>query len=319
MMSQADVVAVVLLSAASVYAVLGGADFGAGFWDLVAGGSRAGAEPRALINRALGPVWEVNHVWLIFCLVVLWTAFGPAFASVMTTLSIPLSLAALGIVLRGSGFAFRHEAERVPRQRLFGAVFAIASVVTPFSFGTVVGGIVSGRVPVGNAAGDLVTSWLNPTSVFVGLLAVVVAAYLAAVFLVADAHRLSDADLEDYFRGRAVATAVCAGLTAVAGVLVLRADAPFAFRGLAERGWVLMLGSGLCGLAALFLVRSDAHHASRLLAAAAVSAIVWGWGVAQYPYLLPPSLTIANGAGAPETLRWLLVVAVAAVLLVVPG
>src|SRR5215469_14214475 len=127
-MSLADLVAAVFLLAVTAYAVLGGADFGAGFWDLLAGGTREGAPPRELINRAVGPVWEVNHVWLIFCLVVLWTAFPPAFGSIMTTLSIPLSLALLGILLRGSGFAFRHEAERLSRQRLFGAIFAISSV-----------------------------------------------------------------------------------------------------------------------------------------------------------------------------------------------
>jgi len=168
----ADVVALVLVLAVTIYAVMAGADFGAGFWDLVAGDARAGAESRALINRAIAPVWEVNHVWLVFILVVLWTAFPPAFGSIMTTLSIPISLAMLGIVLRGAGFAFRHEAERLSQQRLFGAVFAISSVVTPFFFGTVVGAIISGRVPVGNAAGNIVTSWLNPTSFFVGLLAV---------------------------------------------------------------------------------------------------------------------------------------------------
>ena len=119
-MSLADLVAAVLLLAVTAYAVLGGADFGAGFWDLVAGGTREGAAPRALINRAVGPVWEVNHVWLIFCLVVLWTAFPPAFGSIMTTLSIPLSLALLGIVLRGAGFAFRHEAERLSRSTCAG-------------------------------------------------------------------------------------------------------------------------------------------------------------------------------------------------------
>src|SRR5215471_13834257 len=203
-MSLADLVAAVLLLAVTAYAVLGGADFGAGFWDLVAGGSREGAEPRALINRAVSPVWEINHVWVIFCLVLLWTAFPPAFGSIMTTLSIPISLALLGIVLRGAGFAFRHEAGRLSGQRLLGAVFAVSSVLTPFFFGAAIGGIISGRVPVGNAAGNAVTSWLNPTSVFVGVLAVVAAAYLAAVFLVTDAHRLADPDLENYFHARAI-------------------------------------------------------------------------------------------------------------------
>jgi NADH:ubiquinone reductase (H+-translocating) len=318
-MSLADLIALVLLLAVTAYAVMAGADFGAGFWDLVAGGTREGAAPRALINRAIAPVWEVNHVWLIFCLVILWTAFPPAFGSIMTTLSIPLSLAALGIVLRGAGFAFRHEAERLSRQRLAGAVFAISSVLTPFFFGTVIGGIISGRVPIGNAAGDLVTSWLNPTAVTVGVLAVVTCAYLASVYLVTDAHRMGDAGLEDYFRDRAITAAVVAGLVAVVGIFVLAADAPFIFQGLAQRGWVFILLSGACGLGALLLLRRKQRRATRLLAAAAVAAVMGGWGAAQYPYLLPTSLTIAAGAGAPATLQWLVLVVVAAVLLVVPS
>jgi cytochrome bd ubiquinol oxidase subunit II len=319
-MSLADLVAAVLLLAVTAYAILGGADFGAGFWDLVAGGTREGAQPRALINRAVGPVWEVNHVWLIFCVVVLWTAFPPAFGSIMTTLSIPLSLALLGIVLRGAGFAFRHEAEQLSRQRLFGGVFAISSVLTPFFLGTVIGGIASGRVPVGNAAGDLITSWLNPTSVVIGLLAVAAAAYLAAVFLVTDAQRMVDPDLEEYFRRRAILAAVVAGLIAAVGVLVLRADDSFLFQGLAERGWPLLLLSGAAGLAALLIMRRrSGRRATRVLAAVAVASLIWGWGVAQYPYLLPQSLTISAGAGAPATLQWLVVVVVAALLLVLPS
>jgi len=318
-MSLAELVAVVLLLAVTAYAILGGADFGAGFWDLVAGGTRQGAEPRALINRAVGPVWEVNHVWLIFCLVVLWTAFPPAFGSIMTTLSIPLSLALLGIVLRGAGFAFRHEAEQLSRQRLLGGIFAISSMLTPFFFGTVIGGIASGRVPVGNAAGDLITSWLNPTSVFIGLLAVAAAAYLAAVFLVTDAQRMVDPNLEEYFRRRAILAAVVAGLISAVGVLVLRADDSFLFQGLTERGWPLLLVSGAAGLGALLILRRGSRRATRVLGALAVASLIWGWGVAQYPYLLPQSLTISAGAGAPATLQWLVVVVVAALLLVLPS
>ena len=246
-MNLANLVAAVLLLAVTAYAVLGGADFGAGFWDLVAGGTREGAQPRALINRAVGPVWEVNHVWLVFCLVVFWTAFPPAFGSVMTTLSIPLSLALLGIVLRGAGFAFRHEAEQLSRQRFLGGVFAIASVLTPFFFGTVIGGIASGRVPVGNAAGNVISSWLNPTSITIGLLAVAAAAYLAAVFLVTDAHRMVDPDLEEYFRDRAILAAVIAGLIALVGIFILHADDAFLFEALAQRGWPLLLISGVSG------------------------------------------------------------------------
>ena len=192
-------------------------------------------------------------------------------------------------------------------------------MLTPFFFGTVIGGIISGRVPVGNAAGDLVTSWLNPTAVTVGVLAVVTCAYLASVYLVRDAHRMADAGLEDYFRDRAVTAGVVAGLVAVVGIFVLAADAPFIFQGLAQRGWVFIVLSGACGLGALVLLRRKQRRATRILAATAVAAVMAGWGAAQYPYLLPTSLTIAAGAGAPATMQWLVLVTVAAVLLVVPA
>src|SRR5690348_6763506 len=169
------------------YAMFGGADFGAGFWDLTAGGAERGRRPRGLIDRSIGPVWEANHVWLIFCLVVLWTAFPGAFAAIMTTLYVPLGLAALGIVLRGSGFAFRKVSVRTADQRVNGVLFAVSSVVTPFFFGAVAGGIASGRVPT-SGGGDALSSWWNPTSVLGGAMAVVVCAYLAAVFLAAEAR-----------------------------------------------------------------------------------------------------------------------------------
>ncbi len=194
-MTALQATAIVLWLGLTAYAVFGGADFGAGFWDLAAGGTERGLRPRALIADAIGPVWEANHTWLIFDLVILWTAFPAAFAAIMSTLFVPLSLAALGIVLRGAAFAFRPVATGLTGRRLAGAVFAISSVVTPFFLGAAGGAIASGRVPVGNAAGDPWTSWLTPTSFLVGVLAVATCAYLAAVFLVADARRQSGTEL----------------------------------------------------------------------------------------------------------------------------
>ncbi|NUQ32744.1 MAG: cytochrome d ubiquinol oxidase subunit II, partial [Dermatophilaceae bacterium] len=181
------VVAGGLLLGVLAYAVFGGADFGAGFWDLTAGGADRGRAARARIDHSLAPVWEANHTWLIYCLVVFWSAFPAAFAAVMTTMYLPLGLAAFGIVLRGSGFAFRKAVLRTSQQRLGGAAFAASSVITPFFFGAVGGGIASGRVPAGGH-GDPVHSWLNPMSVLTGGLAVAVCAYLAAVLLAADAR-----------------------------------------------------------------------------------------------------------------------------------
>src|SRR5215212_2523108 len=187
-----DAVAIVLFIAVTAYAVFGGADFGAGFWDLTAGGPERGERPRAVIDHSIGPVWEANHVWLIFALVVLWSGFSEAYASITLTLFVPLTLAALGIVLRGSSFAFRKTVTRIRDRRNFGAAFALSSVVVPYCMGAIAGAIASGRVPEGGVAGDPWDSWVNPTSVLGGVLAVIVVAYLAAVYLVWDARRTDD-------------------------------------------------------------------------------------------------------------------------------
>src|SRR4029453_906125 len=203
-----NAVAVVLFFGITAYAVFGGADFGAGFWGLVAGGAVRGARPRALIDHSIGPVWEANHVWLIFTLVVLWTAFSTAVASIMLTLFVPLTLVALGIVLRGASFAFRKSLFRTRERRALGAVFAFSSVLVPYCMGAIAGAIGSGRVPAGGEAGDPWSSWVNPTSSVGGILAVTVGAYLAAVYLIWDARRLGQDPMVEYFRQRAVAAAV---------------------------------------------------------------------------------------------------------------
>ncbi len=183
----ATTAAIVLFAAITAYAIFGGADFGAGFWDLVAGGTKRGERPREVIDHSIAPVWEANHVWLIFVFVVLWTCFPEAYASITLTLFVPLTLAALGIVLRGAGFAFRKAVFRTRDRRNFGAAFAVSSVLVPYCLGAVVGGIASGRVPSGGKAGDPWDSWVNPTSILGGVLAVCLTAYLAAFFLVSDA------------------------------------------------------------------------------------------------------------------------------------
>ena len=318
-MTAVQVTAGVLWLGLTAYAVFGGADFGAGFWDLVAGGSQRGATPRALIADAIGPVWEANHTWLIFDLVVLWTAFPPAFAAIMSTLFVPLALAALGIVLRGAAFAFRPEAGGFRERRAAGAILAASSVVTPFFLGTAGGAIASGRVPVGNAAGDPWGSWLNPTSILVGLLAIATCAYLAAVFLVADARRRNQPELVAYFFRRATLAGVVAGALAVVGIAVLRLDAPGLADELTNRGWPFVIASGLLGGAALVLLRNEVPRWTRALAIGAVVAVIWGWGVAQYPDILPGSLTLADAAAPAGSLEGLLVVFVAAALVIAPS
>jgi cytochrome d ubiquinol oxidase subunit II len=281
--------AVILFFGVTTYSLFGGADFGAGFWDLIAGGAERGERPRALIDHSIGPVWEANHVWLIFCLVVLWTAFAEAFMSIMLTLFVPLTLAAFGIVLRGSSFAFRKAVFRTKDRRNFGAAFALSSVLVPYCMGSVAGAIASGRVPSGGKAGDPWTSWINPTSIVGGLLAVAVCAYLSAVYLVWDARRLSDPDLAEYFRRRAIIASVVAGVIAAVGIVVFYSDAHYLYSGLTSRALPLVIVSGLCGIASLVLLLRDAASWARFFSIGAVAAVVVGWGVAQWPYMLPES------------------------------
>ena len=318
-MTAANAVAVILVVGVTMYAVFGGADFGAGFWSLVAGGAERGRRPRALIDWAIGPVWEANHVWLIFVLVVLWTGFPTAFESIFSTLFIPLSLAAFGIVLRGSGFAFQHTARRERGRALATTVFGASSVLTPFFLGTVVGAIAGGRVPVGNAAGDRVSSWLNLLSFVTGALFVATGAYLASVFLVSDARRAGTPDLERYFTRRALAAAVVTGALAIVGLVALHRDARSVFVGLKSDGLALVLISVVCGIGVLVLLRRGAQRGARVLAAGAVATVIWGWAVAQHPYILPPSLTISDAAAPHETLVVLLIVFGVAVLVVLPS
>jgi cytochrome d ubiquinol oxidase subunit II len=190
----AEAVMVLLLLGLTAYVVLGGADFGAGLWYMLLPGERRRGL-RDHTYHAMGPVWEANHVWLIFVFVVAWTAFPRAFGSIASTLYIPLFVAAVGIILRGATYALRGWAEARGEERVVGAIFGVSSLLTPFALGAAIGGIASERVPVGNAAGDPWSSWLNGTSVLIGILAVVSSAYLAAVWLTADAARADRDDL----------------------------------------------------------------------------------------------------------------------------
>jgi cytochrome d ubiquinol oxidase subunit II len=313
------VAAGILFIAITAYAIFGGADFGAGFWDLVAGGPDRGRRPREVIDQSLGPVWEANHVWLIFALVVLWTGFPEAFASIMVTLFVPFTLAAFGVVLRGSSFAFRHGAASLRERRALGAVFATSSVLVPFCLGAVAGAIASGRVPVGGVAGDPWASWINPTAILGGVLAVCTVAYLAAVYLVYDARRLSDDTMVEYFRRRAVIAAIVAGTVAFAGIFVLRTDAPYLFDGLTSRALPLVVISAIAGVTSLTLLIRHARRGARVGAVVAVGAIVVGWGVAQWDYLLPETLTVEEGAAPSGTIMALVVVTIAAAVFVFPA
>ncbi|MEP6952623.1 MAG: cytochrome d ubiquinol oxidase subunit II [Solirubrobacteraceae bacterium] len=301
-MSLADVPLLFVLAGLVFYIVLAGPDFGAAIWQLTARRDGRGDRLRDLGHEAMAPVWEANHVWLIFVLTVLWTAYPVAFGSIASTLSVPLFLAGLGIVVRGAAYALRAGTTGVGEARRIDMASALSSVLTPFALGAALGGIVSGRVPVGNAAGSLVTSWLNPTSVLTGLLAVVTSAYLAAVFLSADAVRMGDDDLAAPMRRRALGAGLVAGALSAAGLLVLREDAYPVFDGLVHgAGLPALMASAVAGVATLGLVVARRYEPARYTAAAAVAAIVAGWALAQQPELLP-GLTIDDAAAPRATL-----------------
>ena len=317
-MSKADVAAAILWVGATFYALFGGADFGGGLWDLIAGGPERGERPRAVIQRSLTPVWEANHVWLIFVLVVLWTAFPTAFSAIFTTLYVPLALAALGIVFRGAGFAFRKSIEGLQGRRAAGAAFAISSVLTPFFMGTVVGAIAAGNVPAAGS-GDAFSSWLQPLPLLIGAMFVATGAYLAAVFLVGDAGRAGDEEMEDYFGRRAVGAALVAGAFAVAGLFALHSEARYVFDRLVAEGLPLLIGSLLCGAALLVVLLRGARRPLRPLAGGAVVAVIWGWGVAQFPYLLPTGLRIDQAAAPDPTMTMVFIVFGLAAAFVLPS
>jgi cytochrome d ubiquinol oxidase subunit II len=307
-----------LLAAMTAYALFGGADFGAGWWDLIAGGAERGRPHRKLIEHSIGPVWEANHVWLIFVIVLLWTGFPPVFAAVASTLYIPLTAAALGIIGRGAGFAFRKTSVTLGRQRLFGAGFAFSSIVTPFFFGAAAGGVASGRVPPGIAAGDLVTSWWNPTSIVCGVLAVGVGAYLAVVFLTRDAQRQAP-ELVDGLRRRALWTGAAVGALAALGLVVVTLDAPdLAARLRHGVPLALVVLSLLAGLLSLILLNFRSFVAVRITASLAAAAVVWAWGAAQHPFLLP-GVTVGDAAASPAVLRAMLWVSLVGGIVLVPS
>ncbi|MFI1964355.1 cytochrome d ubiquinol oxidase subunit II [Streptomyces pathocidini] len=311
-------VAWVLLLAVAAYLCGGGTDYGAGFWDLLAGGAERGRRPRWLIDHAMAPVWEVNNVWLIFVLVLMWTGFPTFFQTVFTAMWLPLALAAVGLVLRGAGFAFRKPTRSLAGRRLYGAAFAISSLLTPYFLGAAVGGVASGRIAPGTRASA--DAWANPTSVLAGLLAIGASAFLGAVFLAGDARRLGADDLVGYFRRRALAALGGLAVLAGIGLGVTRRDASYVYQGLTDgSGFLFVLFAAVCALATAWTLARGATGWARVTAVAAVALTVLAWGLAQRPYLIPTSLTVADGAGATTTLRWLMLVSLVAVVLVGPA
>jgi cytochrome bd ubiquinol oxidase subunit II len=314
-----DVPLIFALIGMALYTVLAGADFGSGIWQLTAGGGPDAKRIRDHAHESVAPVWEANHVWLIFVLVVVWTSYPVAFGSIASTLCVPLLAAGIGIIFRGATYALRSGTRTDRERRRVDMVFAVSSILTPFFLGTVVGAIATGRVPVGNAAGNLFTSWFNAPSIFIGVVAVFNCAYLAAVYLAADGARRKDAFLVEQFRFRALIAGGLAGIVAIGGLAVLHSDAHRLYHGLLDGdGLPALIVSVLAGIAALGLVWRSRFEPARYTAAVAVAAIIAGWALAQKPVLLP-GLTIRQAAAPHDTLVLVVVAVLAGAVILFPS
>jgi cytochrome d ubiquinol oxidase subunit II len=305
MLDSADVIAGVILVALIAYVMLAGADFGGGVWDLLAGGPRRDRQ-RDLIAHAIGPVWEANHVWLILVVVLLFTCFPPAFSRLSIVLHIPLTLMLVGIVLRGSAFTFRsYGLDDSRSQRRWGQIFAIASLLTPLLLGVSIGAVAAGRVqPVTGSSflADYVMPWASAFTLSVGLFTLALFAFLAAVYLTIEAD---DADLQDDFRLRALMTGAAVFGCALLTLLLAWREAPLVWHGMviAPRAVPLHLATGLAATTALWALWTRRYRMARVAAGAQVCGILGGWALAQYPYILPPSLTIDQAAAPAVTLK----------------
>jgi cytochrome d ubiquinol oxidase subunit II len=317
----ADYLAAVLALSLNAYVLFGGADFGGGVWDLLASGERRHRQ-REVIAHALGPIWEANHVWLILAIVLTFTCFPPVYARLGTVLHIPLTLMLVGIVLRGSAFTFRtYDSEHDLAQRRWGRIFASASVITPILLGISIGAVASGRVTeerTGSFVHQYVDPWLTPFAFSVGLLTLVIFAFLAAVFLTLETR---DRELCDDFRRRALAAGVALFFASGLVLLLSRSQAPLIMSGLVASPWAipLHLATAVTAIAVLAALWYRRFRLARIGAGLQVSLIFWGWPLAQYPLLVPPDLSVARAAAPETTLRLVLIILSVGALVLLPS
>jgi cytochrome d ubiquinol oxidase subunit II len=315
-----DLMLALLIVALAAYAVLGGADFGAGFWDLTAGGAQRGARLRGLVKRSMGPVWEANHVWLIAVLVIMWTCFPHAFGPLMETLYVPLFLAAVGIIFRGAAFALRGEAATIAEARALGATFALSSVLTPFFLGCTIGAVASGVVPAGGDSSMPFSSWTGTTALWIGVLAVATGAYLAAVFLAGDAVRADLPDLAAAFRKRALGAAALTGALAISGLFVVKSDVPDLYDGLTSgAALAAVIASAVAGAVTLWLIWANRFEIARYTSGLAVGATLAAWALAQRPDFLPGAVTLKQAAAGDSTLLATLIALILALAVIIPS
>ncbi len=318
-MSEADAAAGLLWLSLTAYAVLAGADFGGGVWDIFASGPRKRAQRQA-VARAMGPVWEANHVWLIFMITGLFTTFPIAFGYLSLALYVPMTIALVGIVLRGAAFAFRaHGREAVGPLSPWGVVFGGSSIVAPFFLGTAAAAVASGaiRITGGRVGSGFGAGWSTPFALVMGLLAVALCAYLAAAYLMVETE--DDPALQLDFRRRALVASVVSGALALFGLWLAYAQAPRVWADLTGNGLLLLLLALINGPIALWGVWRLRPRLTRIAVAAQVTLVLWAWAVGQWPYLVPPDLTIADAAAPAAVLSAWLVVIVVGMALVIPS
>ncbi|MCA9054761.1 MAG: cytochrome d ubiquinol oxidase subunit II [Planctomycetaceae bacterium] len=314
-----DLLLIVMLTALTLYALFGGADFGAGVWEFTTALQSTEKERRHIYN-AIGPVWEANHVWLIFAVVILMNGFPLAFAALSRALWLPLLLALCGIVFRGAGYAFRTYSRGTNRElTVWEAVFAIASTATPLFLGGAAGAIASGQLAItaeGNFTADYLTGWLSPLSVYSGFYSVGMCAYLTAVYLAREASVADETELTQLWRQRSLSTGLWMGLLSFGGLVMVHLEAPLLSQGFLTRGWPLVLLSLACGVGSLVEIWRNRFGRATAAASGAVAAVILGWGVSQYPIIVPPVVT-KSAARAPDVVLWaqLAVIAVGAVFL----
>ncbi len=320
MFSPELIIAGILLAALIIYALTGGPDFGGGMWDLLASGPRA-RKQRLAISNAIAPIWEANHVWLILVIVLLFTAFPPAFALIMTTLNVPMTLVLVGIVLRGSAFVFRRYAgsSETSFQR-WSTVFGIASFLTPFFLGINLGALPTGDLVMvaGVPVNGYFAGWITPFALSCGVFAQLLFAFLAAVYLSVDTREHPDLQLD--FRNRALVTGLLLAPVALLVFWLSRENAPIIFEDLTSWwGPWLLLGTSLCALTALWGLWRYRFGLARIAAIGQVGFILFGWGLAQYPYLVVPEMTFESVAAPFTTLRLVLIVLAGGALIILPS
>ena len=314
------IIAGVMIASLVLFALLGGADYGGGVWDLFAFGKRA-AEQRKLIAKAIGPVWEANHVWLILVVVILFTGFPPAFAAIATALHIPITLLLIGVVLRGTAFTFRtYDSQRDDVQRRWSLLFSIASIITPVLLGVTLGAIASGTIRVENGlvTTGFFSSWLAPFPFAVGFFALALFAFLAAVYLTLET---GERELQDDFRMRALAAGVVVGVLALIVFVLAGTGAPTVRAGISRTWWALGLHTltAVSALGAFYTLWTRRYRLARVCAAGQVTLILLGWAFAQFPHIVEPDLTIFSAAAPRITLQLLLIALVAGAILLFPS